>query len=97
MDYPIKPVNFTEVSFKDTFWQKRLEINRTSTLPANWKKCEETGRLANFAKAAGKLEGPHEGIYFNDSDVFKIMEGAAYALSVHPDAELDAFMDKPNC
>ena len=93
MDYPIRPVNFTEVSLNDTFWQKRLETNRTSTLPANWKKCEGTGRLDNFAKAAGRLNGPHEGIFFNDSDVFKVMEGAAYSLSVHPDPELDAYMD----
>lgn len=93
MDYPIKPVNFTQVAFTDHFWKTRLETNRTSTLSANFKKCEETGRIDNFSKAAGLMEGPHVGIYFNDSDVFKVMEGAAYSLSVHPDPELDAYMD----
>ncbi len=93
MDYPIKPVNFTEVSFKDNFWKLRLETNRSSTLPANFKKCEETGRIDNFLKAAGRMEGPHVGLYFNDSDVFKVMEGAAYSLSVQADPALDAYMD----
>jgi uncharacterized protein len=93
MDYPIKPVSFTDVTFNDTFWQHRLETNRTSTLPANFKKCEETKRIDNFSKAAGLMDGPHVGIFFNDSDVFKVMEGAAYSLSVHADPELDAYMD----
>lgn len=93
MDYPIKPVPFTDVTFTDNFWQRRLETNRTSTLRANFKKCEETGRIDNFSKAAGLMEGSHVGIFFNDSDVFKVMEGAAYSLSVHPDTELDAYMD----
>ncbi|MCA9838900.1 MAG: glycoside hydrolase family 127 protein [Trueperaceae bacterium] len=94
MDYPIKPVDFTRVTFNDTFWQKRLQTNQENTLSANFKKCEETGRIDNFAKAAGQMKGPHEGIYFNDSDVYKVMEGAAYSLSVNPDPELDAYMDK---
>jgi uncharacterized protein len=93
MDYPIKPVSFTDVTFNDNFWKARLETNRTSTIPANFKKCEETGRIDNFSKAAGLMEGPHVGIFFNDSDVFKVMEGAAYSLSVHPDPELDTYLD----
>ncbi len=94
MDYPIKPVDFTNVTFQDAFWKERLRTNQTSTLSANFSKCEETGRIDNFAKAAGQMEGPHEGIYFNDSDVFKVMEGASYSLSVNPDPELDSYMDK---
>jgi uncharacterized protein len=94
MDYPIKPVSFTDVTFDDTFWQHRLETNRISTLPANFKKCEETERIDNFSKAAGLMDGPHVGIFFNDSDVFKVMEGAAYSLSVHPDPALEAYLDE---
>ena len=55
---------------------------------------EETGRIDNFAKAAGWMDGPHEGIFFNDSDVYKIIEGAAYSLMLHPDPALDAYLDK---
>jgi uncharacterized protein len=93
MDYPIKNVALTEVDFKDNFWRRRLEINASVTIPANFKKCEETGRIDNFLKAAKKMEGPHTGLFFNDSDVYKVMEGAAYQLHRQPDAELDAYLD----
>jgi DUF1680 family protein len=92
-DYPIQPVPFTQVHFEDAFWAPRLETNRTVTLPANFQKCEETGRISNFAKAGGLMEGKHEGIFFNDSDVFKIVEGAAYTLALKDDPKLDAYVD----
>ncbi|MBV7331674.1 glycoside hydrolase family 127 protein [Chloroflexi bacterium TSY] len=92
--YQLTTVPFTNVTFNDAFWAPRLETNRTVTLPYNFKKCEETGRISNFTKAAGLIEGEHEGIFFNDSDVFKVVEGAAYSLTIHPDPELDAYLDK---
>jgi uncharacterized protein len=94
MDYPIRNVALTNVNFTDNFWKKRLETNRTVTIPANFKKCEETGRIDNFLKAAKKMTGPHTGLFFNDTDVFKTMEGAAYQLHAEPNAELDAYLDK---
>ncbi len=93
-DYPIAPVPFYSVSVKDAFWAPRLETNHTATLPYNFQKCEETGRISNFAKAAGWIDGPHEGIFFNDSDVFKVMEGAAYSLRLQNDPRLDAYLDE---
>ncbi len=93
MDYPIKPVVFTVVDINDQFWAPRLETNRKVTIPYNFEKCEETGRLKNFAIAGGLAEGEFEGIYFNDSDVFKVIEGASYSLKVHDDPELEAFLD----
>ena len=93
MDYPITPVAFTGVTFDDRFWLPRLTTNREVTIPYDFRKCEETGRIDNFAKAAGLMAGPHEGIFFNDSDVFKVVEGTAYSLSLHPDSELDAYLD----
>lgn len=92
-DYPISPVPFTAVRFDDAFWRPRLETNRAVTLPFNFRKCEETGRIDNFAKAAGWMDGPHEGIFFNDSDVFKVVEGAAYSLALAPDPALDSYLD----
>jgi DUF1680 family protein len=92
-DYPIRPVPFTSVQFTDNFWSPRLETNRTVTIPYNFQKCEETGRLRNFAIAGGLEEGEFEGIYFNDSDVFKVIEGASYSLMVHEDPALKAFLD----
>jgi len=92
-DYPIKPVLFTEVQVMDEFWQPRMETNRIVTIPFAIKKSEETGRIDNFAKAGGLMPGEFEGLRYNDSDVFKIMEGAAYSLTIHPDPELEKFMD----
>jgi uncharacterized protein len=94
MDYPINSVPFTKVNFDDTFWSPRLETNRKVTVPYNFKKCEETGRVDNFLKAAKKMEGPHTGWFFNDTDVFKTIEGASYQLQVYPDAALEAYLDK---
>jgi uncharacterized protein len=94
MDYPIKNLALTSVHFQDDFWKKRLETNRDVTIPANFKKCEETGRIDNFLKAAKKMTGPHTGLFFNDTDVFKTMEGAAYQLQAQPNPELDNYLDK---
>lgn len=93
LDYPIQPVPFTQVEFQDQFWRPRLDTNRCVTLPSNFKKSEETGRISNFAKAGKLMEGKHEGIYFNDSDVFKVVEGASYTLALRQDPELDAYLD----
>ena len=93
VDYPIRPVPFNEVSVEGGFWGPRMETNRTVTIWSDFRKCEETGRLSNFAKAGGRLSGGFEGIFFNDSDVYKVIEGAAYSLAQHPDAKLDQYLD----
>ncbi len=87
-DYPIRPVDFTRVQIQDAFWAPRLETNRTVTIPFAMKMNEETGRVDNFRKAAGMMKGLHQGKRYNDSDVFKVMEGASYSLLLHPDPEL---------
>lgn len=93
-DYPIRPVPFTAVTVGNGFWSGRLETNRTVTVRYDFQKCERTGRVSNFARAGGLEKGDFEGLFgFNDSDVFKVIEGASYALSLHPDAELDEYLD----
>jgi DUF1680 family protein len=92
-DYPLKPVLFTDVQVMDKFWLSRMETNRIVTIPFAFIKSDETGRIDNFAKAGGLMPGEFEGQRYNDSDVFKIMEGAAYSLTIHPDPELEKFMD----
>ncbi len=93
-DYNVKPVPFNLVLVNDDFWTPRLETNRKVTIPYAFQKCEETGRIRNFEKAAGLMKGKHEGIYFNDSDVYKIMEGAAYSLRVYPETMMRLYLDK---
>ena len=90
---PLTAVPFTEVEIRDGFWAPRLATTHDKTLPANFEQCEVTGRISNFAKAGGLMEGDFEGIYFNDSDVHKVLEGASYLLQLHPDPELDAYVD----
>jgi DUF1680 family protein len=92
-DYPIKPVPFTEVRLTGGFWAPRIETNRTVTIPAIFKKCEETGRIDNFAIAGGLMEGEYKGERYNDTDVYKTIEGASYSLMVRPDPELDRYLD----
>ncbi len=89
----LEPVEFVHVRIDDAFWGPRLETNRTRTLPANFRQCESTGRFTNFAKAAGLMEGKFEGIYFNDSDVYKVLEGASYALAAQRDPALEKKVD----
>ncbi len=92
-DYPIKPVPFTSVRINDAFWLPRIETNRTVTIPFAIDKNEETGRVDNFAIAAGRKEGTYTGRRFNDTDVYKVIEGIAYSLQVHPDPELEKYTD----
>ena len=92
-EYPIQPVPFTQVSIQDEFWKPRIETVIRVTIPYDFEKCEETGRIDNFSKAAGLMDGAHEGIFYNDSDVFKVVEGAAYALQIAPNPDLEAYVD----
>jgi DUF1680 family protein len=98
-DYPVQPVPFTAVHLTDNFWAPRIEINRTVTIPYAFQMCEQTGRLYNFERAAAALRGEEvkdktpPGFPFDDTDIYKILEGASYSLSVHPDPKMDAYLD----
>ena len=94
-DYPFTPVAFTNVKIDGGFWFPKIETNRDVTLWYEFGKCEETGRIDNFAIAGGLKEGGFTGIYFNDSDVYKVIEGAAYTMmmSEEPDEKLDNYLD----
>jgi uncharacterized protein len=89
----LRPVPLTAVTLTDGFWRPRRELNRTVTLRTQFRHLEETGRLDNFRRAAGKLDAPFQGIYFNDSDVYKWLEAAAWALGGIEDAELASYVD----
>ncbi|EMI57071.1 beta-L-arabinofuranosidase domain-containing protein [Rhodopirellula sallentina] len=91
--YPIQLVHEVELAPKD-FWHRRVETNHQVTVWHNFQQCEITGRLNNFRKAAGEKPGFYEGLRFNDSDVHKIVEGAARILAVNDDPKLDEYLDK---
>ena len=92
-DYPVQPVPFTAVKIEDGFWSPRFETNRATTVWYDFKRCEDTGRIDNFAKAGGLMQGHFKGSPFDDSDVYKVIEGAAYSLALQPDPKLDKYLD----
>jgi DUF1680 family protein len=103
-DYEVKPVPFTDVSFTGGLWHDRQETNNKVTLPFALQQCETSSRLKNFdlaaetmkRRAAGEKDfqnKPATQYPFDDSDVYKVLEGAAYCLSVLPDSELQKKVD----
>ena len=92
--YPIDPVPFTSVKVTDAFWGQRLQASREVTIPLAFSKCEETGRYENFVKAANPSEEYEVGgLAFDDTDVYKTIEGASYLLQTYPDEKLEAYID----
>ena len=92
-DYPIKGVAFTQVKLTDNFWLPRLKTNADVTIPASFKRCETTGRVKNFDMAATHT-GKFCTVYpFDDTDIYKTIEGASYSLSIFPDAKLAKYLD----
>jgi DUF1680 family protein len=93
-EYPIQPVPFTSVKLTDNFWAPRIKKNADVTIPIAFHFCETTGRIRNFEIAGGLDTGKFQTIFpFDDSDVFKIIEGASYSLQTFPDPKLDAYLD----
>ncbi len=93
-DYPITPTPFTAVTVRDSFWLPRLETNRTVTIPDVLRKCEEFGRVDNFRKASRRMAGPYRGkMPFDDTEVYKAIEGVSFSLAQHRDAALEARLD----
>jgi uncharacterized protein len=99
-DYPVRPVPFTAVHCDDVFWAPRIETNRTVTVPFTFQQCELSGRTDLFRRAAGSLRGhatvdtTPPGFPFDETDLYKVIEGAAYTLRVHPDSDLESYVDE---
>lgn len=92
--YPIDPVPFTSVKVTDNFWGQRLKASREVTIPLAFSKCEETGRYENFIKAAHPSDTIKVGgLSFDDTDVYKTIEGASYLLQTYPDKKLEHYID----
>ena len=89
----LTPIPFEKVNISSAFWAEKIDTIRRKTTRYCVRRCEETGRIANFRRAAKMEEGGFEGIYFNDSDVYKVLEGIAYTLLGGADKELEAAAD----
>jgi DUF1680 family protein len=92
-DYPIQAVPFTSVKLTDNFWLPRIKTNHTVTIPASFERCENTGRVKNFEMAAAR-SGKFCTVYpFDDTDIYKTIEGASFSLSLYPDKKLELYID----
>src|SRR5438309_7021733 len=80
-DYHIRPIDFTKVQLTDSFWAPRIERNRTVTIPASFARCESTGRVQNFVMAAQRKGKFGTKFPFDDTDIYKTLEGASFSLA----------------
>lgn len=93
-DYPIKPVSFTHVQVVDSFWAPKIDVNRSVTIPYVLAMCRKEGRIDNFLKAAGKEKADKMTDFpFDDTDLYKVIEGASYGLQVKRDPKLEREVD----
>jgi len=93
-DYPIQPVAFTHVHVNDNFWKPKMKVNADITIPYILKMCKEHGRIDNFLAAAGERENKVCSEFpFDDTDVYKWIEGASYAMQVSPNKNLSLYLD----
>ena len=93
-DYPIQAVVFTKVKLADNFWLPRLKTNTEVTIPASFERCEATNRVKNFEMAAAKSGKFATTFPFDDTDIYKTIEGASYSLSLYPDKKLESYIDE---
>jgi DUF1680 family protein len=98
-DYPIQNVDFSKVHLTDKFWKARMEQNQTITIPIALEQCEKTNRMLNFEKAAAILRGENIGYFdtentFDDTDIYKILEGMAYSIQTNYSKDMEDKMDE---
>ena len=89
------------VALDDPFWGRFRETVTREGIPYQWKAlndqldadAEPSRCMRNFRIAAGKEQGEFGGFVFQDSDVYKWLEGVAYSLRWKPDPALEAVAD----
>lgn len=90
----LQAVLWKDVEIEGVFWKSRFRTNREITLDYQYEQMDMTGRIDNFRRASGRKKGEFEGLFFNDSDVYKWLEAASYSLGTHPDRKLEDKVDK---
>ncbi len=93
-DYPIQPVAFTSVHVNDKFWEPKMEVNANVTIPYVLAQCKKNGRMDNFLRAGKQLDGDKLSEFpFDDTDVYKAIEGASYSMQNKKNPKLDRYID----
>ncbi|MBP3637375.1 MAG: glycoside hydrolase family 127 protein [Clostridia bacterium] len=93
---PLKDIQIT-----DPFFTGRIDTARNIAIPYMWETLNDrvpgvapSHCIENFQIAAGLKEGEFHGFWFQDTDLWKWIEGVAYSLATHPDAELEKTVDE---
>lgn len=90
----LRQMPVSAVMLTDTFWEPRLKTNRETTLPSQFRHLEDTGALDNFRRASGRKTGVEfQGMWFSDSDVYKWLEAASWALAAGDSPALKTLVD----
>jgi DUF1680 family protein len=93
-DYPISAVSIKNVIINDNFWLPKIKVVQDITIRYAFDKCSKEGRMDNFLVAGGKEQGSYQGkMPFDDTDLYKIIEGASYSLISRPNPDLNAYLD----
>jgi len=93
-DYPVSMVPIGKVNISDNFWLPKIQTIQNTTIAFGFDKCRQEGRMENFLIAGGKMQGKTRGkMPFDDTDLYKIIEGASYSLISVPNKKLDAYLD----
>lgn len=87
----VEKVSFQDVTITDNFWRPKIETNRVSSIRHALEQADRS--IEDFDIAAGITDVEHQGRMASDSDVYKIIQGAAYALHHTPDKMLEAKID----
>ena len=93
----LTPVSFEKVTLNDNFWLPRLQIQKKTLVPFALQKTETA--VENLRRTAAYRKGEKEekliplALYVS-SDLFKVMEGAAYLLTLEKDEKLEKLMDE---
>lgn len=92
--YPISPIDIKSVTLTDSFWLPKIKLIQDTTIMHAFKKCSEEGRMENFLIAGKVKQGKAFGkMPFDDTDLYKTIEGASYSLISMPNPKLDAYLD----
>ena len=93
-DYPISAIDIKDVTINDNFWLPKIKVIQNTTIKYAFDKCDKEGRMENFLIAGGVKSGQVRGkMPFDDTDLYKIIEGASYSLISEPNPDLDAYLD----
>jgi uncharacterized protein len=93
-DYSLSMVPIDKVNISDNFWLPKIQTIQNTSIEFGFDKCRQEGRMENFLIAGGKLKGKTRGkMPFDDTDIYKIIEGASYSLISVPNKKLDAYLD----